>query len=66
MLCLVDSQNYAQAARAMRQTLVAMKLADAFFSDLGADIGGACHVAIAPLDGRGAYSRFIVKTMLDR
>jgi tetratricopeptide (TPR) repeat protein len=65
-LCLVDSQNHALAARAMWQTLAAMKFADAlFFSDLGTDTGGARHVAIAPLDGRAAYSRFIVKGMLD-
>lgn len=65
-LCLVDSQNHALAARAMRQTLATMKFADALFiSDLGTDTGGARHIAIAPLDGRAAYSRFIAKTLVD-
>ncbi|HJX58310.1 MAG TPA: DUF5672 family protein, partial [Thiobacillus sp.] len=64
-LCLVDTQTHALAARAMRLSLAAMDFADAvFISDLGADTGGARHVAIAPLTGRAAYSRFVMKDLL--
>ena len=49
----------------MRLSLAAMDFADALFiSDSGADTGGAHHVAIAPLAGRAAYSRFVMKDLL--
>lgn len=64
-LCVVDTQTHALAARAMRLSLTAMDFADALFiSDSGADTGGARHVAIAPLAGRAAYSRFVMKDLL--
>ncbi|MBI1284066.1 MAG: tetratricopeptide repeat protein [Thiobacillus sp.] len=64
-LCLIDTQTHALAARAMRLSLTAMDFADAvFISDSAADTGGARHVAIAPLVGRAAYSRFVMKELL--
>lgn len=64
-LCLVDTQTHALAARAMRLSLAAMDFADALFiSDSAKDTGGARHVAIAPLAGRAAYSRFVIKDLL--
>jgi tetratricopeptide (TPR) repeat protein len=49
----------------MRLSLAAMDFADAvFISDSGADTGGARHVAIDPLAGRVAYSRFVMKDLL--
>ena len=46
-------------------SLAAMDFADAvFISDSGADTGGARHVAIDPLAGRAAYSRFVMKDLL--
>ncbi|MGZ9234681.1 MAG: DUF5672 family protein, partial [Anaerolineales bacterium] len=64
-LCLIDTQTHALAARAMRLTLSAMDFADALFiSDSAGDTGGARHVAIAPLAGRAAYSRFVMKDLL--
>jgi tetratricopeptide (TPR) repeat protein len=49
----------------MRLSLAAMDFADALFmSDSAEDTGGARHVAIAPLAGRTAYSRFIMKDLL--
>jgi tetratricopeptide (TPR) repeat protein len=64
-LCIVDTQTHALAARAMRLSLAAMDFEDALFvSDRADDTGGARHVAIAPLAGRAAYSRFVVKDLL--
>lgn len=64
-LCVVDTQTHALAARAMRLSLAAMDFADALFiSDSRTDTGGARHVAIAPLAGRAAYSRFVIKDLL--
>lgn len=64
-LCVIDTQTHALAARAMRRSLAAMDFADALFiSDSGADTGGARHVPIAPLAGRTAYSRFVMKELL--
>lgn len=64
-LCLIDTQTHALAARAMRLSLAAMDFDDALFiSDLAEDTGGARHVAIPPLDGRAAYSRFVMKDLL--
>jgi len=49
----------------MRLSLAAMDFADAvFISDSAGDTGGARHVAIAPLAGRAAYSRFVMKDLL--
>jgi len=64
-ICIVDTHTHALAARAMRLSLAAMDFADAvFISDSGADTGGARHVAIDPLAGRVAYSRFVMKDLL--
>jgi tetratricopeptide (TPR) repeat protein len=64
-LCVVDTQTHALAARAMRLSLAAMDFSDALFiSDSAEDTGGARHVAIAPLAGRAAYSRFVMKDLL--
>ena len=64
-LCVVDTQTHALAARAMRLSLAAMDFTDALFiSDSAEDTGGARHVAIAPLAGRAAYSRFVMKDLL--
>lgn len=49
----------------MRLSLAAMDFADALFiSDSAEDTGGARHVAITPLAGRAAYSRFVMKDLL--
>lgn len=64
-VCIVDTHTHALAARAMRISLAAMDFADAvFISDSAADTGGARHVPIAPLAGREAYSRFVMKDLL--
>ncbi len=64
-LCVIDTQTHALAARAMRLSLAAMDFADALFiSDSAADTGGGRHVAIPPLAGRAAYSRFVIKDLL--
>jgi len=64
-LCLIDTHTHALGARAMRLSLAAMDFADAvFISDSAADTGGARHAAIAPLAGRAAYSRFVMKDLL--
>ncbi|MDP1644128.1 MAG: DUF5672 family protein [Thiobacillus sp.] len=49
----------------MRLSLAAMDFADALFiSDSAEDTGGSRHVAIDPLAGRAAYSRFVMKDLL--
>lgn len=64
-VCVIDTQTHALAARAMRLSLTALEFADALFlSDSGADTGGARHIAIPPLAGRAAYSRFVMKDLL--
>ncbi|MGE3297459.1 MAG: DUF5672 family protein [Porticoccaceae bacterium] len=64
-VCVIDTQTHALAARAMRLSRAALDFADALFlSDSGADTGGARHIAIPPLAGRAAYSRFVVKELL--
>ena len=64
-LCVVDTHTHALAARAMRLSLAAMDFADALFiSDSAKDTGGARYVEIAPLGGRAAYSRFVMKDLL--
>ena len=64
-VCVIDTQTHALAARAMRLSLTALEFADALFiSDSGADTGGARHIAIPPLVGRAAYSRFVMKDLL--
>lgn len=64
-VCVIDTQTHALAARAMRLSLAALEFADALFiSDSGADTGGARHIAIPPLAGRAAYSRFVMKDLL--
>ncbi len=63
-ICVIDTQTHALAARAMRLSLAAMDFDDALFiSDDGGDTGGARHLAIPPLDGRAAYSRFVIKEL---
>lgn len=50
----------------MRLSLAAMDFTDALFiSDSGDDTGGARHISIPPLASREAYSRFVIKELLD-
>ncbi|MBN9426963.1 MAG: glycosyltransferase [Burkholderiales bacterium] len=64
-LCVVDCQTHELAARAARLSQQAIEFEDAIFiSDRFVPDSGCRAVTIAPLTSRAAYSRFVMRELL--
>ncbi len=65
-LCIVDTFTHALAERAVALCLAQADFADAIFvSDRAPAVSGIRHIPIAPLESREAYSRFVIKDLLE-